>query len=531
MTLKTRFNLLLAALCLVLATGLTRLWVYERREFHAMVEQAQRQRQELLDRLVELRGLSLKQFADDYSLWDETVHFLAAETPDPEWAQVNLAQSLASFDTQALWVLRPDGALFHFIGPDDASDPAIRDLPRQPELLGRLQQDRQIHFFQKTGGKVWEIRGAVVTASDDRARAQSPAGFLLAGRIWGPDQLAGLAEILSGRPALSLEPHDHPRPSAHRDATTIHLHYNLTDWRDRPVAVLQVDYDISDVILLSELDAWESVIFFFYGALAIVLVVYFTRRWVLRPLDGIGASLSSGDLTGIAPLLRQKSELGRVANLMRQAAQDRLALQATLDERARLGRDLHDGVIQTLYASGMNLASARALLEQDPAAAAELLEQTRGELNAIIRDMRSFITRLEPVTTHRESFGSALHGLSEFMQAVQPARYEIAIDEALAAALPMDTRTQLLHMAREALSNALRHGGATRIGLTLRADGAEIVFIVADNGRGFDPAAPAPGGRGLENLAQRARELAGSLDIRSQTGHGTTITLRFNAPK
>lgn len=528
MTLTTRFNLLLAALCLVLATGLIRLWVYERREFHAMIEQAQRQRQELLDRLVELRGLSLKQFADDYSLWDETVDFLAAETPDPEWARVNLAQSLDSFDIQALWVLRRDGELFHYIDPENAP---MRDLPRLPDLIGQLQRDKHIHFFQTAGGRIWEVRGAVVTASDDRTRAQPPAGFLLVGRIWGPDQLAGLAEILSGRPTLSLEPHDHPRTRGHRDTTTIHLHHNLTDWRGRPVAVLQVDYDITDVILLSELDAWESVIFFFYGALAIVLVVYFTRRWVLRPLDRIGTSLSSGDLTGITPLLRQKSELGRVANLMRQAAQDRLALQATLNERARLGRDLHDGVIQTLYASGMNLASARALLEQDPAAAAELLEQTRGELNAIIRDMRSFITRLEPVTTHRESFGSALHGLSEFMQAVQPARYEIAIDEALAAALPMDTRTQLLHMAREALSNALRHGGATRIGLTLRADGTEAVFIIADNGRGFDPAAPAPGGRGLENLAQRARELAGSLDIRSQTGHGTTITLRFNPPK
>lgn len=526
MPLRNRFNLLLIALCLALAAGLVRLRIYENREFREMLGQAKQQRLELLDRLIALRGLSLKQFADDYSLWDETVAFLAQDRPDPAWSAVNLEPSLGNFDVQIAWVLKPDGSLFHRVGPEPGAAGPLPSPLAEPAMLEQLRREKRLHFYLQTQGAVIEIRGAVVTASDDTDRLRPAAGFIFAGRIWGADHLADLGALTNARPSLSLDLHVHADASSRREPN-IHLHHLLRDWHGEPLAVLQVDYDISEVIRLSELDAWESVIFFFYGALAIVLVVFFTRRWVLQPLDRISTGLSSGDLTAVQPLLGQNSELGRVARLMQRAAQDRQALQATIEERARLGRDLHDGVIQTLYASGMNLASARAMLAQDPVAAAELLEQTRNELNAIIRDMRNFITRLEPVGSEQETFAAALHNLSEFMQAVQPARYQISIDEPLAAGLPMATRTQLLHVAREAVSNALRHGAATEVRITLIRRGPQVEFAITDNGRGFDPAVGSPHGRGLDNLAERARELSGSLDIQSQPGQGTALTLRF----
>lgn len=526
MTLKTRFNLLLIILCLVLATGLVSLWVYERREARLIFEEFGGQRSQVLDRLLEMDGLSLRQFVHDYSLWSDTAGFISGEEPDRQWAATNLDQSLATFGADAVWVFRTDGRLFYTVATESHNGAQPPILPVFNGVHEKLLRDKFVHFFFAGTGGIYEVRGAAVVESEDIRREQPPQGYLLAARRWGAVHLARLAEVTQGHVSLTREIHTH-RKTSDRKTQGIHLHRELPDLHGRPVALLQVDYDLGNLSRLNELNAYESIIFFFYGTSAILLVVFFTRRWVLRPLDRIGESLTTGSVEPLTPLLTQKSELGRVAKLIHRAFRDREELRETLEERARLGRDLHDGVIQSLYASGMNLASARALLEPDPPAAEELLEQTRRELNATIRDVRSFITRLEPVATGGQSFSEAVRNLTDFMQAVQPARYELAIDDRLAADLPIDVRTQLLYSVREALSNALRHGAATAISIRLRQVAQEGELTVQDNGRGFDPAAPSGGGRGLENLAQRALALSGSLDIRSQPAHGTTLTLRF----
>jgi signal transduction histidine kinase len=526
MTLKTRFNLLLIILCLVLATGLIRLWVYERREARLIFEEFGGQRSQVLDRLIEMDGLSLRQFAHDYSLWSETADFLSQPEPDRNWAATNIDQSLATFGADIVWIFRTDGRLFYAVTAQGHNGAQPPHLPAFTGLFDELHRKKFIHFFFAGPEGIFEVRGAAVVESEDIKREQPPHGYLLVGRRWGASHLARFAEVTQGRINLTREIHIHQDSSDHQ-TQGIHLHRKLPDIHGRPVALLQVDYDIGNLSRLNDLNAYESIIFFFYGTSAILLVVFFTRRWVLRPLDRIGESLTTGNSGPLSPLLGQKSELGRVAKLIHRSFRDREELRETLEERARLGRDLHDGVIQSLYASGMNLASARALLEQDPRAANELLEQTRRELNVTIREVRSFITRLEPITTGGQSFSEAVRNLADFMQAIQPARCELAIDDRLAGSLSIDDRTQLLYIVREALSNALRHGAATAITIRLQSQAQVAELTVQDNGCGFDSTAPAGGGRGLANLAQRAIELSGSLDIRSQPGHGTTLTLRF----
>lgn len=526
MSLKTRFNLLLIVLCLVLATGLVRLWVYERREVRLVFEEFGDQQSQVLDRLLELDGLSLRQFAYDYSLWSDTADFLAGIEPDRQWAATNLDQSLATFDADAIWLFRTDGRLYYAVGAErhHGTQPPI--LPASSGVLEKLQREKFVHFFFTRPEGIYEVRGATVVESEDHKREQPPQGFLLVARRWGAAHLVRLGEVTSAHISLTRHIHTDQQSSDH-EAQGIHLHRELPDLQGRPVAWLQINYSLGNLSRLNELNAYGSIIFFSYGMAAILLVIFFARRWVLRPLHRIGESLSTGSVKPLTPLLTQKSELGRVAKLIHRAFRDREELSATLEERARLGRDLHDGVIQSLYASGMNLASARALLGQNPPAAEELLEQTRRELNVTIRDVRSFITRLEPVATGGQSFSEAVRNLTDFMQAVQPARYELAIDDRLATDLPIDVRTQLLYIVREALSNALRHGAATAVTIRLQPHAQQGELTVQDNGRGFDASAPALGGRGLENLTQRTLALSGSLDIRSQPGHGTSLTVRF----
>jgi signal transduction histidine kinase len=281
---------------------------------------------------------------------------------------------------------------------------------------------------------------------------------------------------------------------------------------------------------VSETDVWESVIFIAFGSLAILLVVYFTYRWVLRPVGGISESLATGNLVPLEPYYDERSELGRVAGLVRSSFQDRAKLRGTMEERAQLSRDLHDGLIQALYAIGMNLASIGPLLRRKPEQAETQLDLARTELNASIRELRSFITRLEPADAEKKDFGKAVRQLVEFMQTAHPTTFKLDIDEALAAGLAVERSTQLLYIVREALSNALRHGRGDTVTLRLQPAEDHAVLSIHDNGRGFDPAAPRQGGHGLDYMTERALQVAGTLQVSSVPGQGTLVTVRFPHP-
>jgi signal transduction histidine kinase len=146
-----------------------------------------------------------------------------------------------------------------------------------------------------------------------------------------------------------------------------------------------------------------------------------------------------------------------------------------------------------------------------------------------VSDLRNFIAGLEPEAAREQTFTHAVTALLDYMQSIRPVTPVIAIDESVAARLSLLQRAHALQFAREAVSNALRHGEATEVRVSLQSRGSRAVLAVEDNGCGFDPASrPANGGRGLDNLAGRARELGAELQIRSEPGHGTQVTLILN---
>ncbi|MBS0442334.1 MAG: ATP-binding protein [Proteobacteria bacterium] len=527
MTVKTRFSLLFGLLCLVFWGSLLALWLYEREENAAILQDVSRQRSELFDRLLTLTGYPLEQFAQDYSRWSEAVQFVDRPVPDATWADVNLGTSLNTFNASSVWVLKPDGTLFYQAAQRNGRPEAAPALPPLDDPLARIQRDKACHFFFEAGGEIYEMRGAGIVPSEDLRRAQPPHGYLFVARRWDAAHVAALARLSQGSIALTSLTFRAPPLIAGRH---IHLRRPLPDHLGRTLRILHVEYDAPELLRISETDNWEAGIFILFGITTLILVIFSVWRWVLQPMARLNESLVTGNPAPIQPLLRQRSELGRMAGLVQSWFNNREELRLTLEERARLGRDLHDGVIQTLYASGMNLSSARALLRRDPAAADGLLAQCHAELNATIRDVRNFLVRLEPVASGQKSFGAAVQSLADFMQALRPARFTLEIDDALATRLSVPLRAQLLQIMREAISNALRHGAADAITIRLQQRGDDCELSIRDNGRGFDPAAVPAAGHGLGNFAERARELSASLDIQSKPGHGTSITLIFPLP-
>jgi signal transduction histidine kinase len=323
---------------------------------------------------------------------------------------------------------------------------------------------------------------------------------------------------------------------------------NLLGIDGKPLGVVHAEYDPEELDEQFRTQSRQTEIFVLFGVLlagAVLLAVHF---WVLQPLEKIGKSLAVNAPGPVMPLTAHKSEFGRLANLVltsfaqREAlqheieerkrteaalAQSESALREQIEHRAQLGRDLHDGVIQSLYAAGMGLAGIRSQLHPDQSDAAARLEQTRLALNETIHDVRNFIMGLEPEALKVQTFSSAVGALIQTMQGMRAFRSRRELDENLAGRLTLSQRVHALQIAREAISNALRHGKADEIQISLRQRDNHAEFTVRDNGQGFRAESAQPVGHGLSNFAQRAQELGGNLRVTSEPNQGTIVNLTF----
>jgi PAS domain S-box-containing protein len=200
-------------------------------------------------------------------------------------------------------------------------------------------------------------------------------------------------------------------------------------------------------------------------------------------------------------------------------------LRHSLEERIRIGRDLHDGIIQSIYAVGLALGDCRRLIDDDPGQARARLAETIKDLNGVIREVRGFIEGLEPEALKGREFRTALDGVASQLGVSDRAGWTLDVDPDAANGLSSKQVAGLLQIAKEALSNALRHSRAVHVKATLTtvAGGEQTQLEISDDGCGFDQAHPSRTGLGLRNMQARAEEMAGRFAVRSAAGQGTTV--------
>jgi signal transduction histidine kinase len=195
---------------------------------------------------------------------------------------------------------------------------------------------------------------------------------------------------------------------------------------------------------------------------------------------------------------------------------------AVVEERDRIGRDLHDGTIQRMYGVALGLDDVAELASRDPAAASERIDRAINALHEAIAEVRNFIYGLRPGPVLEGSLGSALESLADETQ--RNAAIQVDVTAPPVANLSPVERGELLSIAREAVSNVVRHADATHARIEVAAGNGELRLEIADDGAGFDTGAPtADGYHGLDNMRRRAESLAGTLRVDSAPGAGTRI--------
>lgn len=265
-------------------------------------------------------------------------------------------------------------------------------------------------------------------------------------------------------------------------------------------------FGLAEVVFLYSVP-WGASWWFWHGLglIACSLLLIYLSRGYLRMVDELTSALNQAT---------------RAEQTLRRSEQQ---LRRAIDERERMAEDLHDGVIQSVFAIGLNLERCQRLVTTEPEESMTQLGASIADLKLVIRDLRGYLGGLEPPISNGQGLEAALTSLVNGMNGSGRLRYTLQFDSEASELVTGDQATHLVSIAREAMSNSLRHSGASEGTLSFGLSEEGLRLVVEDNGVGFEVSRSPQQGHGLKNMQARAKRFGGRLDVRSGHGHGTTV--------
>ncbi|MFD1017770.1 histidine kinase [Thalassobacillus hwangdonensis] len=225
-------------------------------------------------------------------------------------------------------------------------------------------------------------------------------------------------------------------------------------------------------------------------------------------------------------LKQQKESLLRLADEKAEFAKT-AHKAATIEERQRLARDLHDAVSQQLFALTMMSQASLRVFDHDPKKAKEQLEEITKMALQAQTEMRALLLHLRPVHLSGDPLKSGIDGLIDELRQKCQIDFQVELDEV--EQISETTEEHLFRIVQEALSNILRHSNATEVKVALVKKNRELFLHIGDNGIGFDTEAKKSNkaSYGLKTMRERCEEIGGNFAIRSREGEGTHIDIRI----
>jgi nitrate/nitrite-specific signal transduction histidine kinase len=200
---------------------------------------------------------------------------------------------------------------------------------------------------------------------------------------------------------------------------------------------------------------------------------------------------------------------------------------ATIEERQRLARDLHDAVSQTLFSASLIAEVLPRLWERSPEEGRKRLEEIRQLTRGALAEMRSLLLELRPAALVDAEPAELLRQLAESITG--RARIPVAVEVNGSCIESAEMKVALYRIAQEALNNVAKHSGATQARVSLHCEPDEIELIISDNGKGFETHTSKPNSFGLGIMHERAKTIGASVNIQSMPGKGTTVSVLWKS--
>ena len=220
------------------------------------------------------------------------------------------------------------------------------------------------------------------------------------------------------------------------------------------------------------------------------------------------------------------AERKRMEEALRQRERD---LRVAVEERERISQDLHDGILQSLFAVGLTLETAKSMMSpRNRKTLGPSIDQVIDQLNRVMHEIRNFISGLGSDLLKGKDLPTALRHMLQSLSQDHATRVRLAVEDRAAKALSAEQALHLLLVSQEAVSNCIRHGRAQEATVSLKMLKQGIRLSIRDNGGGFNPDTAKGTGQGLHNMAARAQKIGGRFTVFSKINKGTRVV--FDLP-
>jgi signal transduction histidine kinase len=308
--------------------------------------------------------------------------------------------------------------------------------------------------------------------------------------------------------------------------------YVQAPWSPRFISPIRAWRELGQLGEAGQLLSGQYALLFAIVPVGVLFGLLASRRLVrrVRRLERAAVAVADGDYTVTLPV-SGRDEVGRLeanfTTMTRQlgsalaAERQRASGDARAAERARIAREVHDAISQHLFGLRMIAAGMR---RADPGnQQARAIERISEEA---LRDMQALLIELRPASLDGAGLAPALQEICAAYQHRLGVTVDASLDD---VAVPAPVEHALLRITQEACANAVRHGNARRLAVSMTRQDGHVELAVRDTGTGFDPAAP-PAGSGLAHIRDRVAELGGTVDIDSAPGRGAALTVRVPVP-
>ena len=336
--------------------------------------------QEILTKLITLKGEALYTLSYDYTYWDEMVNFV--QTLDETWSKENLEASLDTYKTNLILIYNLRGEPIYKINNLEIDDNVF--LSAMPQDIPSLFSTSPFcHFYVSTQEGFLEIRGTSIHKTDDQDRQKERFGYFFAGRLWNKDFLDELAllagadlNVVVGGQKISHTP----------SLSKIVLTRNLPGWNNLPAAELHAVFTSPSIINSIRKSKQILVLFTFFFVIESVMVISFLVRRVSSPLRQISLALEKEDSIFIEKLQIDKTEFGKLAQLIKQFFAQKDVLLKEIAERKKAEYDLKEAQFQLLQSEKM------ASIGQLAAGVAHEINNPVGYIASNIESLQEYLT-------------------------------------------------------------------------------------------------------------------------------------------
>ena len=199
---------------------------------------------------------------------------------------------------------------------------------------------------------------------------------------------------------------------------------------------------------------------------------------------------------------------------------------ATIEERSRIARDLHDAVTQTLYSAGLIAEALPRIWERDIEEGRLGLEKLRRLLHGALSEMRILLFELRPASSKLADLSTLLRHLGNALRGRSQVDVKMIFDES--EPVPQDVKITFYRIAQEAMNNIEKHAEAIHVEIEMVSNESDLILQIRDDGRGIDPQSQSEIGLGLSIMKERAEAVGAELDVQPNNGTGTEVTVRWD---